>query len=203
MLCLKIAGWVANSVDPDEMSHLGIHCLLRPVYPNNYGKYGTPGSDVTECGIWSMRYLSWGTAFPKKLLVHPVNTWITLHICPAWLESWQGSLRLAKVGNAIVFFLFFFSDFFIKAYVVGTHLNCIRQVDAIQMFSHNIHLYTEVDKKYTGCSLKTTELLDSVLIRVCVVIRSNRVFVNAGWSVFTWLHISYGTFLTLQLIQTF
>ena len=45
MLCLKIAGWVANSVDPDEMphyvaSHLGLHNLLRPVCPNTYGKYG-------------------------------------------------------------------------------------------------------------------------------------------------------------------
>ena len=46
MLCLKIAGWVANSVDPDETphsaeSHLGLNCLLRPVCPNTYGKYGT------------------------------------------------------------------------------------------------------------------------------------------------------------------
>ena len=46
MLCLKIAGWVANSVDSDEMphsaaSHLGLHCLLRPVCPNTYGKNGT------------------------------------------------------------------------------------------------------------------------------------------------------------------
>ena len=46
MLCLKIAGWVANSVDPDEMphsavSHLGLYCLLRPVCPNTYGKYGS------------------------------------------------------------------------------------------------------------------------------------------------------------------
>ena len=45
MLCLKIAEWVANSVDPDEMprsaaSHLGLYCLLRPVCPNTYGKYG-------------------------------------------------------------------------------------------------------------------------------------------------------------------
>ena len=36
---------MANSVDPDEMprsagSHLGLHCLLRPVFPNTYGKYG-------------------------------------------------------------------------------------------------------------------------------------------------------------------
>ena len=35
----KIAGWVANSVDPDETphiaaSHQGLHCLLRRVCPN-------------------------------------------------------------------------------------------------------------------------------------------------------------------------
>ena len=46
MLCLKIAGWVANSVDPDETprsaaSHLGLYCLLRSVCPNTYGKYGS------------------------------------------------------------------------------------------------------------------------------------------------------------------
>ena len=45
MLCLKIAEWVANSVDPDETprsaaSHLGLYCLLRPVCLNIYGKYG-------------------------------------------------------------------------------------------------------------------------------------------------------------------
>ena len=33
-------------VDPDEMPHsvasyLGLHCLLRPVCPNTYGKYCT------------------------------------------------------------------------------------------------------------------------------------------------------------------
>ena len=46
MLCLKIAELVANSVDPDETprsaaSHLGLYCLLRPVCPNIYGKYGS------------------------------------------------------------------------------------------------------------------------------------------------------------------
>ena len=35
--------------------------------------------------------------------------------------------------------------FFIKAYVVGTHLNCI----------DSLCLYIEVDKKYTGFYLKT------------------------------------------------
>ena len=40
---------------------------------------------------------------------------------------------------------------------MGTHLNCFD--DAIQMGTHNICLY-KVDKKYTGCNLKTVELLE-------------------------------------------
>ena len=48
-------------------------------------------------------------------------------------------------------------------------------VDAIQMSTHNICLYKEVDKKYTGYNLKTMELLDCALIGVCAVIRSNTV----------------------------
>ena len=36
---------MANSVDPDETprsaaSHLGLHCLFRPVCPSTYGIYG-------------------------------------------------------------------------------------------------------------------------------------------------------------------
>ena len=53
-----------------------------------------------------------------------------------------------------------------------------RQVDAIQMGTHNICLYKEVDKKYTGYNLKTMELLDCALIGVCAVIRSNTVRKN-------------------------
>ena len=37
---------------------------------------------------------------------------------------------------------------------------------------HNISLYKEVDKKYTGCNLKTAELLDCAIIGVCVLTRS-------------------------------
>ena len=51
-----------------------------------------------------------------------------------------------------------------------------QQVDAIQMSTHKICLYKEVDKKYTGHNLKTMELLDCALIGVCVVIRLNMVF---------------------------
>ena len=70
----------------------------------------------------------------------------------------------------------FFLTFFIKAYVVGAHLKLHRQVDAIQMSTHNICLHKEVKKKYTGYNLKTTEFLDCALRGVCAVIRSNTVY---------------------------
>ena len=52
-------------------------------------------------------------------------------------------------------FCFFFSDF-------------LRwQIDAIQMGTHNICLYKEVDKKHIGCNLKTTKTLDCALRGMC------------------------------------
>ena len=42
---------------------------------------------------------------------------------------------------------------------MGTHCICLNKVD----------------KNYTGCNLKTTELLECALIGVCAVIRSNTV----------------------------
>ena len=47
----------------------------------------------------------------------------------------------------------------------------------IQKGTHNICLYKEVDKNYTGCNLKTTQLLDCALIGACAVIRWNTVFI--------------------------
>ena len=69
-------------------------------------------------------------------------------------------------------FFSLFCFFFIKAYVVGTHLNGIDKKMQFK-WSHNICIHKEVDKKYTNCNLKTTELIDSTLIGVCVVIRAN------------------------------
>ena len=51
----------------------------------------------------------------------------------------------------------------------GYSLELHRQVETIKMGSHNICLYREVDKKYTGCILKTMELLDCALIGICAV----------------------------------
>ena len=48
-------------------------------------------------------------------------------------------------------------------------------VDAIQMRTHNICLYKKVNKKYTGCNLRTMEFHEGALIGICAVIRSNTV----------------------------
>ena len=69
----------------------------------------------------------------------------------------------------------FFSDFLYKGICYGYSFELHRQLNAIQMGTHNICLCKEVDKKYTGCNLKTTELLDCVLIGICAVIRLNTV----------------------------
>ena len=69
---------------------------------------------------------------------------------------------------------FFSPDFRYKSICCGYTFELHWPVDAIQMDTHNICLYKEVDKKkYTGSNLKTMELLDktrerhSALIGVC------------------------------------
>ena len=69
--------------------------------------------------------------------------------------------------------LFFY--FLYKNICCGYSFELHRQVDAIQMGTHNICLYKEVGKKYTGRNLKTTALLHCALIGVCAVIRLNTV----------------------------
>ena len=76
----------------------------------------------------------------------------------------------------------FFSNFIYKGICCGYSFKLYRQVDAIQMSTHNICLYKEVKKKYTGCNLKTMEFLDCALIGVCAVIRSNTVNTILGLS---------------------
>ena len=62
----------------------------------------------------------------------------------------------------------FFPDFLKKKSICcGYPFELHRQVDAIQMGTNNICLYKEVNKKYTGCNLKTTELLDCAYRGMC------------------------------------
>ena len=73
------------------------------------------------------------------------------------------------------FCVYFFCPFLCKSICCGYPFELHRQVDSIQMGTHNICLYTEVDRKYSGSNLKITELLDCVLIGVSGVIRANTV----------------------------
>ena len=95
---------------------------------------------------------------------------------------------------------FFFSDFFFshKGICCGYSFELHRQVDAIQMSTRNICLYKEVDKKYTGCKLKTTELLDCALIGVCAVIRLNTVYIVGESSVQNELIFRHCTCITIH-----
>ena len=90
--------------------------------------------------------------------------------------------------------LFNYHYFLYKSICYGYSLKLHQQVDAFQMGTHNICLYKEVDKKYTGCNLKTTELIDCVLIEVCAVIRLNTVhsmllMLSTGGKIFSRQHI--------------
>ena len=88
-------------------------------------------------------------------------------------------MHISTKGTYLMMFKRFLSDFLYKSICCGYPFELHRFVDAIQMGTHNICLYKEVDKKYAGCNLKTTELLDCALIGICAVLRSNTV--NISW----------------------
>ena len=72
----------------------------------------------------------------------------------------------------------FFLIFFIKAYIVGTHLNCM---DKSMQFKWVPTTYIST-QKYSDSNLKTTELLDCALIGVSVAIRAKTViFINYSY----------------------
>ena len=70
-------------------------------------------------------------------------------------------------------YAFFFSDFLYKSICCKFSFELHLQFDAIQIGTHNICLYKETDKMYTGCYLKTMKSLDCALIGYCAVIRLN------------------------------
>ena len=65
------------------------------------------------------------------------------------------------------------------------------KVDAVPMGTHNICLHKEVDKRYIGYNLKTTELLDCQLIGICAVIRANTVcfFMPPTWKTLRYIFL--------------
>ena len=75
----------------------------------------------------------------------------------------------------MMFMRFFFLTFFIKAYVVGTHSNCINKWLQFKWVP-TTYAFIKKQIKMHGYNLKTMELCNCALIGVCVVNRSNTVF---------------------------
>ena len=90
-----------------------------------------------------------------------------------YASAYQG--YTSKKDQQRIYLMRFILDFLYKSICCECSFELHRQVHAIQIGTHNICLYKEVDKKCTGCNRKTTELLDCVLIGVCVVIKLNTV----------------------------
>ena len=61
---------------------------------------------------------------------------------------------------------------------MGTHLNCIDKSMQFKWVPTTYAFIKKQIKKYTGCNLKTTILIDCAVIGVCAVIRSNTVCNN-------------------------
>ena len=71
--------------------------------------------------------------------------------------------------------VFVFLIFFMKAYAVGTHLNCIEKSMQFKWVPTTYAFIKKKTKKYTDSNPKTMKLLDCVLIGACAVIKSNTV----------------------------
>ena len=96
----------------------------------------------------------------------------------------KGTLKKDQRKICLMILMQFFSDFLYKSVCCGYSFELHQQVDAIQMSTHIICLFKEVERKYTCCNLKTTSLLDCKLIEVCAVIRS-----NAVRKIFIWIFL--------------
>ena len=85
---------------------------------------------------------------------------------------YPGILRVhLKISSCDVFVLCF-SHFLYISICCGYSFELHRQVDGIQMGTHNICLYKEVNKSTLAINnLKTMVWLDCALIGVCAVIR--------------------------------
>ena len=113
----------------------------------------------------------WGNMYPPKgTLKNQQRTYVCNDAYAMLCVCVRACVRVHARGCVCVS-----SDCLYKSICYGYSFELHGQVDAIQMDTHNICLYKEVDKKYTGYNLKTTELFDCALIGVCAAIRSNTV----------------------------
>ena len=136
-----------------------------------------------------------------KLVVNKINIHL-LKVCFKNKIQQMTYLMVFKWWFCVLFFWFSLWNI-----CCGYTFELHRQVDAIQMGTQNMCLYKEVDKTYTGCNLKTMELLDCALTGVCAVIRLNTVpsfYQVVGLILLIWIFTSLKTlFLLIQLNSIF
>ena len=89
-----------------------------------------------------------------------------------YVSTYYGNtIKKDQIRTYLMMIMRFFSCSLYKGICYGYSFELHQLGNAIQMGTHSICLYKVVDKNYSGCNLKTTELLDCALIGVCAVIR--------------------------------
>ena len=161
-----------NAKGPDQTTEaytdLGLHCSCMPTkliffLPDNFFFYFS----IKKNYCIQPNYCTTCLAFAKllgKLAVKYVSTYT------------KGTLIQRSADDLsnyayVMFLCFLFLIFFIKAYVVGKHLNCINKSMHFKWVPTTYAFIRRNHKKYTGCNLKTTESLDCALIGLYAVIR--------------------------------
>ena len=108
LVCRHLTGWVANSEDPDEMphfsaSHLGLHCLLRTVWPNTYSKVQhvvrvivNQDQIFSDSAVLKLALYEWA-GHPSCPLLPP--------LCPSWaapLSNFNSRHKTLHLGESFM-----------------------------------------------------------------------------------------------------
>ena len=94
MMCLKIAGWVANSVDPDETphsaaSHLGLNCLFRAVCLKTYENTVTGFTPNIQSHAW-VNSLDYNHTVPNGA----ISLFVGLHSTVSRASDYRSKARM-------------------------------------------------------------------------------------------------------------
>ena len=124
LLCLKIAEWLANSVDFDETPrYLDQHCLLRPVCPNIYGIHGSLHFEQVLILEWKLGAVKWNLNrsiwIPGHFMTEAVVfvlfvlSWTLLTLAACWNKSgskpcFYSSIMVTRYTATYFSFLFVF-----------------------------------------------------------------------------------------------
>ena len=186
---LSIIAYYVEVLHYNEQWHSKLaHSLTKEILININSKWSNRKNKLKFVLTWRINLL-WSILWDYEYRIRPYYHTVRLGFSKLLGNLWQNMTssilrvhlnkiqwRTYQMMLMRCYCVFFFSDFLNKSICCGYSFELHRQVDAIQMGTHNIYLYKDVYKNYTGCNLKTTELLDCALIGVCALIRSNMVY---------------------------